>query len=473
MKKTLILIAILIIAFLSVYFIFFNGSSNSYVLRLDKISTGDLTVYVTATGSLNAVNTVQVGTQVSGTISKLYADYNSVVKAGDVIARIDTTFLYQAVKDAQASLEKTKAQLEQDKRNYDRIKTLYDKKLESQTDLDAAQTTYEIDKANLSSSQANLDKAKINIAYATIKAPIDGVVIDRQVSVGQTVAASLSSPTLFIIANDLKKMQVEATVDESDIGQVSVGQTATFTVDAYPNETFKGTVSQIRLNPVVISNVVNYTVVINVLNNDLKLMPGMTANVKILVAKKENVLRVPNIALRFQPPIELVDTSAIKYMKERFSRFRANADSSSNIGNNSLKGFNNSNLQTGLKNGKKIITKENSSKQTSQKQKLNNDEFAKFGLSQIYPQYEKNSSSVVDQFTRGRLWVKESNGKLKPLFVRIGLNDGSYSEVASRQLKDGEEVVIGATTDSEEQPTQQSNPFLNNNRGGGRRMSIR
>ena len=470
MKKYLVLIALLIIAFLSVYFIFFNGGSSSYIFRFDKVSSGDLTVYVTATGSLNAVNTVQVGTQVSGTISKLYADYNSVVKAGDIIARIDTTFLFQAVRDAQATLEKTKAQLAQDQRNYQRIKTLFDKNLESQVDLDAAQTTYETDKANLISAQANLDKAKINLAYATVRAPIDGVIIDRQVSVGQTVAASLASPTLFVIANDLKKMQVEATVDESDIGRISVGQTASFTVDAYPNETFNGTVSQIRLNPVVISNVVNYTVVINVLNNDLKLMPGMTANVKILVAKKVNVLRVPNIALRFQPPVDLVDTSAIRSMRERFSSFRSNYDTSSNNKNLS---FNNSNRFGSKKN--EIVMKEDKKKlrnnneiQSKLTKKSNNDEFTKFGMQQIYPQYEKNSSTVVDQFSRGRIWIKESDGKLKPLFVRTGLNDGSFTEIISKQINEGDVIVIGATSANDETSNQHSNPFMEN-RGNNRR----
>jgi HlyD family secretion protein len=472
MKKSILITIIILIAVVSIYFVFFNSSSSDYSFRFDKVSTGDITVYVTATGSLNAVNTVQVGTQVSGTISKLYADYNSVVKAGDVIARIDTTFLFQAVRDAEAALEKTQAQLDQDKRNYDRVKVLYDKNLDSQVDLDAAQTAYQTDKASLVSSQANLDKAKINLDYATIRAPIDGVVIDRQVSVGQTVAASLASPTLFVIANDLKKMQVEATVDESDIGRVSVGQTATFTVDAYADENFKGIVSQIRLNPVVISNVVNYTVVINVLNNDLKLMPGMTANVNILVAKKENVLRVPNIALRFQPPTDLVDSSYIYKMRERFSKLRSAMDSSSNKQNISSSDINNLNSQANSKN--KVQKKADVSGQLTQKQKLSNDEFTTFGLSQIYPQYEKSSSTLTDEFSRGRVWIKEPNGKLQPLFVRIGLNDGSYSEVASKQLKEGEEIVIGATSDGNEATTQQSNPFLNNNNsGGGRRMIMR
>ena len=195
---------------------------------------------------------------------------------------------------------------------------MYEKKLESQANFDAALANYEGDKASLKQAQAQLDKAKLNLQYATISTPINGVVINRQVNVGQTVAASFSSPTLFTIANDLSKMQVEATVDESDIGSVSVGQASTFTVDAYPNDNFTGTVSQIRLAPQVVSNVVNYTVIISVKNDNLKLMPGMTANVKILVGEKKNVLKVSNLALRFQPAQELIDTTKLNEMRDMF-----------------------------------------------------------------------------------------------------------------------------------------------------------
>ncbi|HKJ81435.1 MAG TPA: efflux RND transporter periplasmic adaptor subunit, partial [Ignavibacteriaceae bacterium] len=336
MKKIIVISVIVIALVVSAYFLFFNNSHTAYTYRFDKVAKGDLTVYVTATGTLNAVTSVDVGTQVSGIISKLYADFNSVVKAGDIIAQIDPQFLDQAVKNSQANFDRLQAQYNQSERTYERTKALYDKKLESQSNYDAALANAEGDKASLKQAQAQLDLAKLNLQYATIYAPINGVVINRQVSVGQTVAASFSSPTLFTIANDLSKMQVEATVDESDIGSVSVGQTATFTVDAYPNDNFTGKVSQIRLAPQIVSNVVNYTVIISVENDQLKLMPGMTANVKILVGEKNNVLEVSNLALRFQPPPELIDSTMLKEMREMFrSRGKGQAGNEHIEGNQS------------------------------------------------------------------------------------------------------------------------------------------
>ena len=310
MKKSyLIYGSVVVIIIVGVYLLFGRTKSQSYNFRFDKVMEGDLTVYVTATGTINAVISVDVGTQVSGIIAKLYADFNSIVKKGQIIAQIDSTFLVQSVKDAEASLDKARAQYSDSKRNLDREKALLDRGLESQLNYDAALTTNESNEANLKSAEAALDRAKINLAYATIYAPIDGVVINRAVNIGQTVAASFSSPTLFTIANDLKKMQVETTVDESDVGRVSIGQDATFTVDAYPDDNFKGTVSQIRLAPQSVQNVVNYIVIIDVQNDQLKLMPGMTANVKILVASANSVMKVSNMALRFQPSVDIIDTT--------------------------------------------------------------------------------------------------------------------------------------------------------------------
>src|SRR5512140_739561 len=298
MKKKLIISgAILCLLLLTGYMVFLRTPSKKYDFRLDKVTSGEISMVVTATGTVNPVTSVDVGTQVSGIVSKLYADFNSVVKEGQVIAQIDPTFLEQAVKDGEANLSRAIAQYADSKRTYDRTKSLYDKQLESQATFDAALTTLESNSAALKQAQATLDRAKINLAYATIYAPISGVVINRAVNVGQTVAASFSSPTLFTIANDLSKMQVQTTVDESDIGRISIGQEATFTVDAYSDEKFSGTVSQIRLAPVSIQNVVNYTVIIDVDNEQLKLIPGMTANVKILAASGKDILRVPNMAL--------------------------------------------------------------------------------------------------------------------------------------------------------------------------------
>lgn len=244
MKNRFVLILILSIIVLGAggFLYFSNGSSPEVMYRMDKVTRGDLQVVVTATGTLSAVRTVQVGTQVSGTIAKLYADFNSIVKKGQVVALIDPTFLEASVKDAQANLQRAKAQANESKRSFNRSKTLLGKGLTSQADYDAAITAYESNSAVQKQAQAQLDRAEINLRYATIKAPIDGVVISRAVDVGQTVAASLSAPTIFTIANDLTKMQVQANVDEADIGKVQVGQEVKFSVDAYAETPFRKSV---------------------------------------------------------------------------------------------------------------------------------------------------------------------------------------------------------------------------------------
>lgn len=313
MKKKIIVSAIIIIALgVAVFYTFFNKEKEKFTLREDKVSKGDITVQVTSTGTISAVTTVDVGTQVSGIIKMLYADYNSVVRKGQVIARIDSTNLIKSKLDAEINLTKSQVTFDASERNYKRIKALYEKNLDSQVDYDNALTTYESNKAALLSAKAALENAKTNLDYATIYAPMDGVVINRAVNIGQTVNAGMSSPTLFSLAYDLRKMQVQATIDEADIGKIDIGQTVTFTVDAFPEDKFTGTIYQIRLSPTVSNNVVNYTVIIDVKNDDLKLMPGMTANVKIQVATKSSILRVPNMALRFTPPKDLQDSNKVK-----------------------------------------------------------------------------------------------------------------------------------------------------------------
>ncbi len=269
-----------------------------------KIEKGDVNVNVTATGTLGAVTTVQVGTQVSGIINKINVDFNSKVKKGQIVAEIDKTPLIAALEDVRASLAKAHSTVTQTSRDYARMKKLLDVKAIAQSDYDASLSNYEVAVAIEKSARAQLDRAQINLAYATIYAPINGVVISRAVDVGQTVAASFSTPTLFTIANDLTKMQVLASVDEADIGQVKLAQEVSFTVDAYQAETFKGTVTQIRLQPTTVQNVVTYTVVIDVPNKDLKLMPGMTANITVHVEDHPAVLKVQTKALRFMPPAE-------------------------------------------------------------------------------------------------------------------------------------------------------------------------
>ena len=270
--------------------------------RMAAVERGPIQISVTATGALQAVVTVAVGTQVSGTISALYVDFNSHVKKGQVIARIDTTLLYASLLDAQSNLAKAAAQDYQSQSGLKRVQPLFDKGLVSQADLDLAVANAKVSGAGVASAKAGVERARINLRYATIVSPIDGIVLSRAVDIGQTVAASFNTPTLFSIAGDLRAMQVLASVDEADIGKIRTGQACSFTVDAYPDSQFTGTVSQLRLQPIVSSNVVTYNVMIDVRNPDFKLMPGMTANLTIAVDRRDDVLQVPASALRFQPP---------------------------------------------------------------------------------------------------------------------------------------------------------------------------
>lgn len=285
-----------------------------------KIDRGKVVAKVTASGSLSALVTVQVGSQVSGRIAALYADFNSKVKKGELIAKIDPQLFEASVAQARANyvaaqgnLAKAKAQALDAERQYKRSVTLAERKLIAQADLDTAQATADAAKAGVDAAvgsveQANaqLHSAQVNLAYTDIISPTDGVVISRNVDVGQTVAASLQAPTLFLIAEDLRKMQVDTSVAEADIGQLRTGMPATFTVDAYPTETFVGTVRQIRNAPQTVQNVVTYDAVIDVDNSNLKLKPGMTANCTFVYAEDDDALRVPNAALRFHPPAELL-----------------------------------------------------------------------------------------------------------------------------------------------------------------------
>jgi HlyD family secretion protein len=289
-----------------------KGDSPSY--RTDPVSLGDIQQSVTATGTVNAVTTVQVGTQVSGTIKTLFVDFNSRVKKGQLIAQIDPSTFESQVQQAQANLlaaqaglEKSESSLANDKKTFERNKELLAKKLVAQSDLDTAETNYQTDKAQVASAKAQIEQAKAaldyarqNLAYTKIISPVDGVVISRNVDVGQTVAASFQTPTLFTIAQDLTKMQIDTNVAESDIGVIKNGQEVDFTVDAYPDTTFKGKVWQIRQAPITVQNVVTYDVVIQVNNHDLKLMPGMTANVSVIIVTRNAVLRITNAGLRFR-----------------------------------------------------------------------------------------------------------------------------------------------------------------------------
>src|SRR5438552_4038036 len=265
------------------------------------VSRGPITQLVTATGTLNPVVNVQVGSQVSGNIAKLFADFNSQVRAGQTVAQIDPMLFQAAVTQAEGDVANAQAALELAKVNATRTQQLFNQKNSSQQDLDTANANLHQAEANVKIKQGALDKAKADLDHCTITSPIDGVVISRNVDVGQTVAASLQAPVIFQIANDLSKMQIDSNVAEADVGAVSVDQDVDFTVDAFPTRTFHGKVVQVRNAPITVQNVVTYDTVIGVNNADLKLKPGMTANVSIVIAHRDDVLKISNAALRYRP----------------------------------------------------------------------------------------------------------------------------------------------------------------------------
>ena len=401
MKKFLLLIPIWVLLIL-LFLIFRAKDKKSEAKYLTaEAGRGDISILVTATGTLEAVTTVQVGSQVSGTISALYADFNDRVKKGQVVAQLDPTFLKAQVAQTRADLEKANASANLSKKEYERALSLFEKNLISESERDLSLTNYELAVAQQKSARAALDRAKTNLDYATIVSPIDGVVISRDVDVGQTVAASLQAPTLFTIAQDLAQMQVNTSIDEADIGAIGEEQEVLFTVDAYPELTFEGRVSQIRLSPEIVQNVVTYNVIIQVSNPKLLLKPGMTANVTILVDHREDVLKVPAGALRFRPPEESGESSPEKQpagMHAPTSQSTAVASSSS---------------------------------------------------APPDPINEKKSN----------IWVLDQQQKPRPIPVQTGISDGSSVEIVSGDLKEGDLVIIGMGNSVTLPNNQQVNPF--------------
>jgi len=318
MKKLITIIILLAVVGSAGGWYYMRKNTKDPEVRTAQVSRGDVVKVVQATGTLEAVTTVQVGTQVGGTIQNLYADFNDFVKKGQVIARLDPTIMDTQIEQqkanvtrSQADLERLKVTLTDAQQKLERAKALSDKNLLPRTDLETAQVNVESTKAQIKSSEAalvqaqsQLSTAEVNRAHTVIEAPIDGIVIQRAVELGQTVNAGMNAPLLFIIAADLTKMQVNANIDEADVGSMRTGQNVTFRVDAFPTDTFTGSVQQVRLQPTTVQNVVTYQTVIAVPNQQLKLKPGMTANVQIEISRRSNVLRMPVAATRFRPTAE-------------------------------------------------------------------------------------------------------------------------------------------------------------------------
>jgi HlyD family secretion protein len=386
-----------------------------YTFQTEPLAKRRIQGKVTATGTLLATVTVQVGTQVSGRVQKLFVDYNSPVKQGQMVAKIDPLLFQSALEQskanfmqAQAQLISSKAQAELTQKLYARQLALQKDNLAAQQDVDTAQTnasvalaTVEVSKANLAQAQAALHTAETNLDYTNIVSPIDGTVISRSVDVGQTVAASLSAPVLFTIAQDLKKMQVNTNISEGDVGRLKEGMTARFTVDAFPGQRFKGVISQIRNAATTLQNVVTYDAVIDVDNSDLRLRPGMTANTTVVYAEEDEVLSVPNTALRFHPPPEISEASPATSSSAEHHHHRRDHDAGPGGG------------AAPAPSGS-----------------------AEWHHSERSPDAPKEESRVI--------WIQVSN-MAHPVTVKIGLSDGSYTEVIG-DVHEGDPIIVDATS---------------------------
>ena len=441
-KRYWIIIVVVIVAIgIGAWFIFGKTGETKITWKTTLVEQGDLRVTVTATGTVNADTTVQVGTQVSGIISKMFVDFNTRVRKGQVIAILDTTALASSVEDASANLFRNQVLLNQQKRNYDRTKQLFEEKVVAQADYDQALSDYESAQANLRSAKSSYNRAVINLKYATIVAPVSGVVVSRNVDVGQTVAASFSTPTLFSIANDLTKMQVQASIDEADIGKIKVGLDVSFTVDAYDDQVFEGSVRQIRLQPTTTQNVVKYTVIITVPNPDLKLMPGMTANITVKIQEVKDVLKVPASALRFWPSQEYLDKN-LKLMPDSIQKFITR-----------MMEFRKKMTQQGSGSGVGGgVTGGGTAIAGSQRPAGMMGQGGQGGSG-------GRSGGKWGRGSRGLVWIKRGDLTIIPVRVHTGISDGSVTEV-SGDLKAGDEVITGViSTDPTKTTTQQQNPF--------------
>jgi len=447
--KRIIIIVLIVAAAAAAYYFLWVKRKIQYEWTTAPVEKGELVVSISATGTINPVTTVLVGTRVSGTITKIYVDFNSNVKKGEVIAELDKTPLITALEDAKANEQKAYVQMQQAKRDYDRNKKLWDEKIVSDMDYYTSQTNYEAAKNTYTSAKAQANTAEINLKYAIIIAPINGTVISRSVDVGQTVASSFSTPTLFSIANDLTKMEVIASVDEADIGQIKMGQTVSFTVDAYPDQSFKGNVQQIRLQPIITANVVTYNVIVAVNNDELKLLPGMTANITIVIDKHEDVLKVPTAALRFRPDstifLEFGKNLPDSVKKKVMERYRGGGRWGGGRGEGGRG-------REGRGGGEGRGSGEGRGGE------------GRGGAGGRQGPGMRRSFSPGSKAT---VWLKKGED-IEPARVIVGLSDGSYTEVEGKNIKESDLIILNVKAPDKQKSSQQQSPFMPTPpRGGG------
>jgi len=398
-------IAVLVLATAAFFLVRGKGGDEAAAFRFGEVTRGDLSSTVSATGKLGAVTTVQVGTQVSGQVSAIYADFNDHVKQGQLLARIDPTLAQQGVQDAQAGLDRARAELRQAQDDYARNRPLFDSKVITASEFQGYDTKLSVARADLKSAQVTMQRAQRNLSYTEIYAPIDGIVVERNVDVGQTVAASFSAPQLFLLANDLSKMQILASVDESDIGQIHDGQPVSFTVQSFADRTFHGTVKQVRLQSTTTENVVSYTAVVEVDNPGGTLLPGMTATVDFETGSAKAALLVPNSALRFTPTDEElkksgIDPDSMRARAGNASQRRASAGTAARADGPFPGGAGNAGLRA--------------------------------------------AGGGAPRSKRGRLWVEDAGGKLRMIRVTTGLTDGKSTAVEGTGLTEEMKVIVGS-----------------------------
>jgi HlyD family secretion protein len=487
----------------------FGGSADAPKFKTGKVERGPLTAVVSATGTLNPVVSVQVGSQVSGQIKEILVDFNSPVKLNQLIARIDPeTFQYRlrqteadveaaraALGVQQAEVMRAKANLSEFERDFERKKLLVEKNFisvaereKAQSVLDAGRAALQVTQSQAKNSEAQVRQreaqqaqARIDLERTAIKAPVDGIVVKRSIEPGQTVAASLQSPELFVIARNLTDMQVETSIDEADVGRIRVGQKASFTVDAFAGRSFSGEVRQVRKAATVISNVVTYTVVVSAANPDLTLLPGMTANVRIVTAQKDSALKVPNAALRFRPPgaadekkpavaVTPAPTSGpgvgggpggggLGQLRERLtSELKLDADQQGKV----------EAIFAGMRE-KFMAARDLPEAEKSRAQERNRAEIREKISVLLTPEQKKRYEEMASESQAaragggggsGRVWIVGENGSPKAVSARLGLTDGSMTEIVTDEIKEGSEVIVGQQTANTAKPAGTPGPRL-------------
>jgi HlyD family secretion protein len=476
-----------------------NDHEDAPVYTTTTIARGDITQTVSASGQLNPVLNVQVGSQISGNIQKLYADFNSLVKSNQIVAQLDPAIFQASVHQAEGDLANARAGFELAELNAKRSAELLNSKLIPQADFDKATADLHQAQAMVRIKEASLERAKVDLGHCTIYAPVDGIVISRSVDVGQTVAASMNAPTLFIIANDLSKMQIDANVSEADVGAIEEGQAATFTVDAFPNRNFVGKVVQIRNAPITVQNVVTYDTVIGVDNPDQKLKPGMTATVSITTAQRHGVLRVPNAALRFKPPEAPTNQTALAHLLGKLGLGKDSKNSQTNTAK--LASASGTNKVEVADAGSAPLTgnepPEELMKRVREMRERGEDipENVRTKIRELFqsgalqrpggggggggpgmggpsgarPRNAQPSARTVYAFASKTPTSQDEPPKLQPIRVRTGISDGAYTEVTDG-LKEGDSIITAVKLPQSATvaaPAGGSSPFGGG--GGGRR----